>query len=80
VSDIVQRAQEFATRAVLLLCALLLLPATGMAKPSAREILAQTTFTSQNIQSVLDGKLVTSEVVEVSERELGGRGRVLGSA
>jgi hypothetical protein len=52
--------------------AAVLSPQATLAKPLAREILAETPFNQGQIQSVLDGKLVTSDVVEVSKRELGG--------
>jgi hypothetical protein len=54
------------------LIAVVLLPQAALAKPLVREILAETPFNREQIQGVLDGKLVTSDVVEVSERELGG--------
>ena len=54
------------------LIATVLSPQAALAKPLAREILAETPFSQGQIQSVLDGKLVTSDVVEVSKRELGG--------
>jgi hypothetical protein len=54
------------------LIAVLLSPQAALAKPLAREILAETPLSQRQIQSVLDGKLVTSDVVEASKRELGG--------
>jgi hypothetical protein len=50
----------------------LLLPGTTAAKPPLREILAHTPLTKAQIDQVLEGKLITSDVVEVSDRELGG--------
>ncbi len=52
------------------LIAVVLFPQAALAKPLAREILAETPFNQAQIQGVLAGKLVTSNVVEVSEREL----------
>jgi hypothetical protein len=49
-----------------------LLPQAVLAKPLAREILAETPLNNEQIQSVLDGKFVASDVVEISERELAG--------
>ena len=54
------------------LIAVSLIPHVAQAKPLAGELLAETPLSREQIQSVLDGKLVVSDVVEVSERELGG--------
>lgn len=52
------------------LIVVVLIPQAALAKPLAREILAETPLNQEQIQAVLDGKLVTSDVVEMSKREL----------
>ncbi|MCH7869552.1 MAG: hypothetical protein IH881_17800 [Myxococcales bacterium] len=53
------------------LIVVVLFPQAALAKPLAREVLAETPLNHEQIQAVLDGKLVTSDVIEISKRELG---------